>query len=66
MYTAKKFYDCDNIKITLKAGKSEIVNFYEIKDGYAELGDLTKYISIADENKKITKITDIQIDRHSC
>ncbi len=66
VYTAKKFYDCDNIKITLKAGKSEIVNFYEIKDGYAELGDLTKYISIADENKKITKITDIQIDRHSC
>lgn len=60
-YTTKKFYDGDNIRITLKPGKSEIINFYEIQNGAVELGDLSKYISIADENKETIRLENIAI-----
>lgn len=52
VYTRKQFISNSKIKIELPAGKSEIVNFYKIIDGYILVGDLSKYVSVASSKKQ--------------
>lgn len=61
-FFGRKFYHLtpnDVLTIEVKAGETEVINFYPVENGSVLLGDVTKYISCASEQKTKTSINEI-------
>jgi len=59
-YFSKRFFLLEEgTTIRLENACSEIINFYPIRDGKVQLGDLTKYVSAGSRNKKTVDVCDI-------
>lgn len=60
-YFAKRFFLLEEgTTIHLEKNGAEIINFYPIRDGKVQLGDLSKYISAGSTSKTTVSLSEIQ------
>ena len=59
-YFEQKFRNKKTFDIELEPQGTEIFNFYKAEDGKVRIGDMTKYISLATERKRIVNIAEFR------